>query len=283
MLSKWWATDSAKAAFEREGSRKHVGLEVLARARAETEERATARAEAEAKLTVNLPESEKPSYWNEPREKKHRDEREIHLARLYCADTPFWHCSRDLAGDYPEGETFHVFAPSELMDGPRYTFDELNYPKNWLKVVRKYTQQEPSPAVRQLHRLVEESRREFKARQATAYGNRKVEKTEGMEEVYRKEDKAWDTFNAKKAELLKCYLKDVSAGEPKKKTCKRRHRCKTEDCEVLISGRSEYCSTCIKSRKRDSTHRSRHSIIQCGEIIKIPILHRKPLSEAHPA
>jgi hypothetical protein len=130
---------------------------------------------------------------------------EDYLARKYCEPKPYWHCLQEL--DEP-AMSFLVL--NELEGAP---FAVQNYPERWLDAVRICTTREPGPAPRQLHRRVEAARAELKARQDRIYGNRKVSETEGLEDIYRREDKAWDVFNAQKQAYLKDYLEAIETGK----------------------------------------------------------------------
>src|SRR5882724_7026068 len=120
---------------------------------------------------------------------------EEYLARKYCEPKPYWRCVHELSG------------------GNYYRFNDLNYPEYWLDALGKYTQQKPSAAAKQLHRTVEAARAEFRAKQDRIYGNRKVSETEGLEDIYRREDNAWDAFNAHKKDCLRAYLKAIATGK----------------------------------------------------------------------
>ena len=129
------------------------------------------------------------------------------LARLYCEPKAFWHCTKEL-----EGSRY-------------YTFEEINYPSNWLNVVEKYTGEKPSAAVRQLHRRVEAARSEFREKQVKAWGTRQV--GSGTPERYETiESAAWARFNKQKQDYLADYLKAIANGS---KTRRRlTHKC--EQC-----------------------------------------------------
>jgi len=159
---------------------------------------------------------------------------EEYLARKYCQPKPYWHCLRELAG------------------GNYYSFKEPNYPEYWLDAVTKYIGQKPSAAAKQLHRAVEVARAEFRTKQARMYGNRKVSETEGLEEIYRREDKAWDAFNAHKQECLRAYLKAIATGKIERQRARRRHRCEGEGCRELLSGRARFCDICKRARHREA-------------------------------
>jgi hypothetical protein len=155
------------------------------------------------------------------------------LAHLYCEPKAFWHCTRQL-------------------DGSRYyIFDEINYPQNWLKVVAKCIEQEPSLAVRQLHRRVETARAEFKAKQVKAWGTGRVDR----ERYERLEAAAWNTFNAQKRAYLRDYLKAIATGVVRRKRTSR----KCKQCNTAkVVGRARYCDSCAKQRQRESLRGSRN-------------------------
>jgi hypothetical protein len=119
---------------------------------------------------------------------------EEYLARKYCEPKAYWHCLHELE---PSGPTRY------------YTFNELNSPEYWLKAAAKYIQGKPTAACAQLHRRVETARAEFKAKQEKAWGNKKVGHHPDFE---RKEELAWNTFNAQKQAYLKEYLWAIRSG-----------------------------------------------------------------------
>jgi len=165
---------------------------------------------------------------------------EEYLARKYCEPKAYWHA-------------LHELEPS----GPRryYSFDELNDPQHWLKAVAKYTQQEPSAAVRQLHRRVEAARAEFRAKQQKIYGERTLYAiSRSREAIYAKEDAAWDSFSAQKQAYLRDYLKAIATGVVRRRRAGRKcAQCKTE----RVIGRAKYCDLCAKQRQRESQWASR--------------------------
>jgi hypothetical protein len=160
---------------------------------------------------------------------------EEYLARKYCEPKAYWHC-------------LHQLEPSGA--GRHYTFDELNDPKYWLKAVAKYTQQEPSAAVRQLHRRVEAARAEFRVKREKIYGERTLYAIcRSREGIYAKEDAAWNTFNAQKQAYLRDYLKAIATGVVRRKRTGR----KCKQCNTAkVVGRARYCDSCAKQRQRDS-------------------------------
>jgi len=173
---------------------------------------------------------------------------EEYLTRKYCEPQPYWHCLHELSG------------------GNYYGSKELNYPEYWLDAVGKYTQGKPSVAVRQLHRRLETARAEFKAKQDRIYGNRKVSETGGLENIYRREDKVWNVFNAQKQAYLKDYLKAIETGTIERQRAKRRNRCQGEDCRELLSGRARFCEICKRARNREAARVSRRRSQPCSVI-----------------
>jgi len=166
---------------------------------------------------------------------------EEYLARKYCSPKAYWHCLHELE---PSG-------------GRRYyTFDELNDPRYWLKAVAKYTQQEPSAAARQLHRNVEAARAEFRAKKEKIYGERTLYAISRIrEDIYAKEDAAWNTFNAQKQAYLRDYLKAVATGVVRRK----RTGGKCKQCNTAkVVGRALFCDSCAKQRQRDRLRASRN-------------------------
>src|SRR5260370_17813790 len=150
---------------------------------------------------------------------------EEYLARKYCEPKPYWNCLRELAG------------------GNHYSVKELNYPEYWLDAVAKYIQSRPSDAVKQLHRRVETARAQFKAKQDRIYGNRKVSATEGLEDIYRRGDKAWDAFNAYKRDCLRAYLKALETGKIEKQSPRRGHIYQGQGCSHVQSPTGHLCYT----------------------------------------
>jgi hypothetical protein len=112
---------------------------------------------------------------------------------------------------------------------------------------------------------VETARAEFKAKKDRIYGNRKVSETEGLDDIYRREDKAWDAFNAQKQDCLRAYLKAVETGKIATQRARRRHRCEGEGCRELLSGRARFCDICKRARHREAARVCRrnqpHSVI----------------------
>src|SRR5262249_3240194 len=98
------------------------------------------------------------------------------------------------------------------------------------------------------------------------YGNRKVSETEGREDINRREDKAWDTFNEYKKECLKAYLKARETGKIETHRARRRHRCEGEDCMALLTGRGRFCDICKRVRNREAARVSRRRNQSCSVI-----------------
>jgi hypothetical protein len=172
---------------------------------------------------------------------------EEYLARKYCEPKPYWHCLHELSG------------------GNYYTYNEINFPEYWLDAVAKYIGGKPSAAAKQLHRRVEAARAEFKAKQDRIYGNRNVLQRDGFDDLYRREDKAWDAFNAHKKDCLRAYLKAIETGKIERQRARRRHRCEGEGCRELLSGRARFCDICKRARHREAARVYRrnqpHSVI----------------------
>jgi hypothetical protein len=171
---------------------------------------------------------------------------EEYLARRYCEPTSYWHCLHGLSG------------------GNYYTYNEINFPEYWLDAVAKYIGHKPSPAAKQLHRRVEAARAEFKAKQERIYGNRKVSQTESLEDIYRKEAKAWDAFNAQKQAYLRDYLRAIETGTIETQRATRRHRCQGEGCRELLSGRATFCDICKRARNREAARAYRRRNQSCS-------------------
>jgi hypothetical protein len=173
---------------------------------------------------------------------------EEYLARQYCEPNAYWHCLHGLAR------------------GKYYTYNEINFPEYWLDAVAKYIGAKPSAAARQLHRTVEGGRVEVKAKQDRIYGNRKVSETEGLENIYRREDKALDIFNAHKQDCLRAYLKAIETGRIETQRARRRHRCRGEGCRELLSGRARFCDICKRARNREAARVYRRRNQSCNVI-----------------
>jgi hypothetical protein len=173
---------------------------------------------------------------------------EEYLARQYCEPKPYWRCVHELAG------------------GNYYSVNELNYPEYWLDAVAKYIDRKPSAAAKQLHRTVEAARAEFKVKQDRIYGNRNVLQRDGLEDIYRREDKAWDAFNAHKQDCLRAYLKAIETGNVERRRGRRRHRCQGEGCMELLSGRVRFCDNCKRARNREAARIYRKRNQSCSVI-----------------
>jgi hypothetical protein len=169
---------------------------------------------------------------------------EEYLVRKYCEPKAYWHCLQEL------GEPSMSFLVLNELESAGFAVQ--NYPEYWLDAVRICTKRVPSPAAKQLHRRVEAARAEFRAKQDRIYGNRKVSETEGLEDIYRREDKAWDAFNAHKKDCLRAYLKAVETGKIETQRARRRHRCQGEGCRELLSGKARFCDICKRARNREA-------------------------------
>ncbi len=169
---------------------------------------------------------------------------EEYLARKYCAPNAYWHCLQELGGPSTSLRVLNE------LDGAGFAVQ--NYPKYWPDAVRICIKREPSPAARQLHRGVESARAEFKTKQDRIYGNRKVSETEGLQNIYRREDTAWDAFNARKKDCLRVYLNAIETGKIERQRARRRHRCQGEGCMELLSGRARFCASCKRARNREA-------------------------------
>jgi hypothetical protein len=183
---------------------------------------------------------------------------EEYLARKYCEPQPYWRCLQEL------GEASTSLRVLNELEGAG--FPVQNYPKYWLDAVKICTKREPSPAAKQLHRRVEAARAEFKTKQDRIYGNRKVSETEGLEDIYRREDKAWDAFNAQKKDCLRVYLNAIETGKLERQRARRRHRCQGEGCMELLSGRARFCASCKRARNREAARVYRKAHRPCSVI-----------------
>lgn len=166
---------------------------------------------------------------------------EEYLARKYCEPNAYWQCLQEL------GEPSMSFLVLNELEGAE--FKVQNDPKYWLDAVRICTKRAPSPAAKQLHRMVEAARAEFRAKQDRIYGNRRVSETESLQEIYRREDKAWDVFNAQKEVYLKDYLRAIETGVVVRRQLGR--KCKQCNAEKVM-GRAKYCEVCAKQRHREA-------------------------------
>jgi hypothetical protein len=173
---------------------------------------------------------------------------EEYLARKYCEPRPYSHCLNELSG------------------GNYYAYNEINFPEYWLAALGKYIGHKPSAAAKQLHLGVEAAKAEFRAKQDRIYGNRKVSGTEGLEDIYRSEDKAWDALNAQKKDCLRVYLKAIETGKIERQRARRRHRCEGEGCSELLSGRAKFCANCRKARNREAARVYRRAHRPCSVI-----------------
>jgi hypothetical protein len=172
---------------------------------------------------------------------------EEYLVRQYCEPRSYWHCLQEL------GEPPMSFLVLNELGGARS--EVQNYPEHWLDAVRVCTKRAPSPAAKQLHRRVETARAEFRTKQDKIYGNRKVSAAEGLDAIYRREDNAWEVFNAQKQVYLKDYLKAKETGivVRRRQTWRRCRQCNAE----RVMGRAKYCQICAKQRHREAARANR--------------------------
>jgi hypothetical protein len=180
---------------------------------------------------------------------------EEYLARKYCEPRAYWHCLHGFSG------------------GNYYTYIEINFPEYWLAAVGKYIGHKPSAAAKQLHRRVEAARAGFRTKQERIHGNRKVSETEGLEDIYRREDKAWDAFNAQKQVYLKEYLKAKETGIVVRwrRTWRKCKQCREEK----VTGRAKYCQMCAKRRHREAVRVNKKQIRSLG-VISLPLQSPQP-------
>jgi hypothetical protein len=183
---------------------------------------------------------------------------ENYLARKYCEPNAYWHCLQEL------GEPSMSFLVLNELEGAGSQVQ--NDPEYWLDAVKVCTKREPSAAAKQLHRTVEAARAELRAKQDRIYGNRKVSETEGLKDIYRREDKAWDVFSAQKIVYLRAYLKALETGKIERQRARRRHRCRGEDCRELLSGRAKFCDICKRARNREAARAYRRRNQPCRVI-----------------
>ena len=192
---------------------------------------------------------------------------EQELAELYCEPRAYWHC------------LYRVDLPREL-----FTFDERNKPEKWLHTIATYltlTGQAPiSPAVKQLFRLVEEARAEFRAAQDRAWGNRKVG-PHTPPDYERREARAWERFNAAKQQCLAAYKEAIRTGCVKRRRRKAARFCPVCNQEPLVLGQRKCCG-CKAAARRNRNRRYRSK--QVGETLShVAISERKePVSQNQP-
>jgi hypothetical protein len=167
---------------------------------------------------------------------------EREMAALYCEPRAYYQSVEFIAKEAPLG---------------LFTFNELNKPEKWLEAVSKYLaltgQDAISQAAKQLFRLVEEARKEFREAQDRAWGDRKV--TEHTPESYEKRElAAWEKFNLAKRQCLARYEHAIATGtvtRPKRKTARICPRCKQEP--LLVGQRK--CPNCRAAARRERNRR----------------------------
>ena len=161
---------------------------------------------------------------------------EQEIAQLYCQPKAYY-----------RSVLFLEEAPAGL-----FTFDELNKPEKWVKAVSKYLaltgQDAISLAAKQLHRLVEEARKEFREAQGRAWGNQKL--SDRTPESYeRREAAAWEKFNHLKEQYLRQYEHAVATG-----VIRRLRRQKARICPLCnkqpLGPRQRKCGDCRKETRR---------------------------------
>jgi hypothetical protein len=146
-----------------------------------------------------------------------------------------------------------------LGEGPAglFTFDELNEPEKWVKAVSKYkalTGQSPiSLAAKQLHRRVEEARRNFREAQGRAWGNQKLS-NRTPESYERREAAAWEKFNHLKEQYLRQYEDEVATGVIRRLRRKKARLCPLCDKQPL-GLRQRKCGDCRKETRRPRNKR----------------------------
>jgi hypothetical protein len=167
---------------------------------------------------------------------------EQEIAQLYCEPRAYYH-----------SVLFLRKAPEGL-----FTFDELNKPEKWLEAISKYLaltgQSAISLAAKQLHRLVEEARQNFREAQDRAWGQGML--CDRVPESYEhRESKAWERFNHLKQQYLRRYECAVATG-----VVRRLRRKKPQICpqcnEELLGPRQRKCDHCRREtrRKRNSRY-----------------------------
>jgi hypothetical protein len=168
---------------------------------------------------------------------------EPEIAELYCEPRAYWHCVEFLSE-----------APRGL-----FTFNELTKPEKWQDAISKYLaltgQAEMSPAARQLSRLVEEKRREFRAAQDPAWGNRKVG-PQVPEEYERRELRAWQKFYGFKETFLRRYERSIRTGVVKRVKRKEQRICPICGINPLPPRRRK-CDPCCRVARRESVRQSK--------------------------
>jgi hypothetical protein len=156
---------------------------------------------------------------------------EQEVAALYCEPRAYYQSVEFIAKEAPLG---------------LFTFNELNKPEKWLEAVSKYLaltgQDAISQAAKQLFRLVEEARKEFREAQDRAWGDRKV--TERTPESYEKRElAAWEKFNLAKRQCLARYGHAIATGHVTRVKRKAARICPQCKQEPLLVGRRK-CDQC---------------------------------------
>src|SRR5262249_42760555 len=156
---------------------------------------------------------------------------EQQIAELYCAPRA-----------YCRSVEFLLEAPAGL-----FTSDQLNKPEKWLNALSKYLaltrQGEVSLAAKQLHRLVEEARKEFRESQDRAWGNRKLA-NHPPEDFERREAAAWEKFSKLKQALLHRYNLAINTGVVKRVRRNKAQICPICETERLFRPRQRKCDEC---------------------------------------
>jgi hypothetical protein len=163
---------------------------------------------------------------------------EQEIAELYCEPKAYY-CSVLFLREAPEG---------------LFTFNELNKPEEWPNSLSKYLaltgQGELSLAAKQLHRLVEGARKEFRDAQDRAWGHRKLaDRT--PEDYERKEANGWERFNHQKKQYLQGYKRALTTRIVRRR---RARRCPSCNAAALETGERK-CVQCRKATRRERNRR----------------------------
>lgn len=166
---------------------------------------------------------------------------EQQIAELYCGPRAYYHCVE-----------FLLEAPKGL-----FTFDELNERSKWQDAISKYLaltgQGELSLAAKQLHRLVEKARKEFREAQDRAWRNRKLA-DRPPEDYERREAAAWLKFSKVKEVSLQRYNRAIGSGVVKRVKRKKARLCPVCDKEPLRP-RQRKCDECRRETRRKRNRR----------------------------
>ena len=166
---------------------------------------------------------------------------EQEIVELSCAPQAYHHCV-DFLWEAPKGF---------------FTFDELTKPEKWPQAVSKYLaltgQGELSLAANQLHRLLEEARKDFREAQDRAWHNRKLA-DRPPEDYYRKEAAAWEKFSKVKQVLLQQYNRAIKSGVVKRVKRKKARVCPMCNKEPLRP-RQRKCDECRRATRRKRNRR----------------------------